>query len=287
MVVLTPHKGSIAFMNFIQESPFAHYRVDPGTHLHLAPLDPDDTGKWNKAKAKKSVEEDRERIDTLQEKLYAEAKQSLLIVLQATDTGGKDGTIDAVFEGVNPQGCRVVSFKAPTEEELAHDFLWRVHQHTPPRGMITIFNRSHYEDVLVVRVKDLIPDVVWRERYQSINDFEKLLWLNGTKILKFFLHISKAEQKERLQARLDDSAKHWKFNKGDLTERQLWDQYQTAYEDAISFCSTPYAPWYVIPANKKWYRNTVISRIIADTLEGMNPQYPPSAPDLADIVIPD
>lgn len=274
-------------MDFIQESPFAKYRVQPGTRVHLANTDPDDAGKWNKDKAKKAVDKERARIEEWQEKLYAESKQSLLIVLQATDTGGKDGTIEAVFEGVNPQGCNVASFKAPSSEELSHDFLWRIHKQAPAKGMITIFNRSHYEDVLVVRVKELVPEVVWRERYQTINDFERLLWLNGTRILKFYLHISKAEQKERLQARLDDPTKHWKFNAADLTERQLWDQYQAAFEDAISFCSTPYAPWYVIPANKKWYRNVVVSRIIADTLEAMNPQFPPSLPDLKDIVIPD
>ncbi len=274
-------------MEFIQESPFAKYRVQPGTRVHLAKISPDDVGKWDKDKAKKAAEKERDRIAELQERLYAESKQSLLIVLQATDTGGKDGTIEAVFEGVNPQGCNVASFKAPTPDELAHDFLWRIHKQTPPKGMITIFNRSHYEDVLVVRVKEFVPEVVWRERYQLINDFERLLWLNGTKILKFYLHISKEEQKERLQSRLDDPTKHWKFNVADLTERQLWDQYQVAFEDAVSFCSTPYAPWYVIPANKKWYRNIVISRIIADTLEAMNPQFPPEPPDLKDIVIPD
>lgn len=273
-------------MDFIQESPFANYRVQPGTRVHLTDIDPDNVGKWDKDKAKKAVEKERARIEEWQEKLYAESKQSLLIVLQATDTGGKDGTIEAVFEGVNPQGCTVASFKAPSSEELSHDFLWRIHKQAPAKGMITIFNRSHYEDVLVVRVKELVPEAVWRERYQTINDFERLLWLNGTKILKFFLHISKEEQKERLQARLDDPTKQWKFNVADLTERQLWDQYQVAFEDAVSFCSTPYAPWYVIPANKKWYRNVVISRIIADTLEAMNPQYPPS-PDLKDVKIPD
>jgi len=274
-------------MDFIQESPFAKYRIQPGTRVHLANMDPDDAGKWDKDKAKKAVEKERARIEEWQEKLYAESKQSLLIVLQATDTGGMDGTIEAVFEGVNPKGCNVASFKAPSSEELSHDFLWRIHKQAPAKGMITIFNRSHYEDVLVVRVKEFVPEVVWRERYQLINDFERLLWLNGTKILKFYLHISKEEQKERLQARLDDPTKHWKFNSADLTERQLWDQYEVAFEDALSFCSTPYAPWYVIPANKKWYRNVVISRIIADTLEAMNPQFPLSLPDLKDVVIPD
>lgn len=274
-------------MDFIQESPFAKYRVQPGTRVHLAKIDPDDVGKWDKDKAKKAADKERVRIEEWQEKLYAESKQSLLIVLQATDTGGKDGTIEAVFEGVNPQGCNVASFKAPSSEELAHDFLWRIHKQAPAKGMITIFNRSHYEDVLVVRVKEFVPEVVWRERYQLINDFERLLWLNGTRILKFYLHISKEEQKARLQSRLDDPTKHWKFNAADLTERQLWDQYQVAFEDAVSFCSTPYAPWYMIPANKKWYRNMVISRIIADTLEAMSPQFPLSLPDLKDIVIPD
>ena len=229
----------------------------------------------------------RLKLVDLQERLYAEHKRSLLVVLQAMDTGGKDGTITHIFDGVNPQGCRVWPFKVPTPEELAHDFLWRYHNKTPERGMINIFNRSHYEDVLVVRVHNLVPESVWKERYSVICDFERMLSLNDTVILKFYLHISKDEQKQRLQARLDTPDKQWKFQSGDLAERALWDQYMAAYQDAINKCSTDYAPWYVVPANKKWYRNLVIARAITDTLEAMNPQYPPPEKELDKIVIPD
>ncbi len=236
---------------------------------------------------KAELDEQRQRIGELQARLYADHRQSLLIVLQAIDTGGKDGTIQQVFRGVNPQGCQVWSFKAPGVEELDHDFLWRYHQRTPPRGMITIFNRSHYEDVLVVRVKGLLPEDVWRRRYHVINEFEHALTLTNTVVLKFFLHISKDEQKRRLQSRLDDPNKRWKFSRNDLTERALWDDYQEAFEDAINQCSTEHAPWYVVPSNKKWYRNLVIARTIADTLQAMDPRYPPADPGLTDIVIPD
>jgi PPK2 family polyphosphate:nucleotide phosphotransferase len=193
-----------------------------------------------------------------------------------------------VFHGVNPQGCRVWSFKKPSSEELEHDFLWRYHQHAPERGMIAVFNRSHYEDVLVVRVHNLVPEDAWRQRYAMINNFERLLTLNNTTVLKFFLHISKDEQKKRLQSRLDHPDKRWKFNVGDLAERQRWNDYQTAFEDAINNCSTAYAPWYVVPANKKWYRNLVVARTIADTLEAMDPQFPEvNEAALADVSIPD
>lgn len=267
---------------------YAQYRVEPGTQVHLAEIDPNDTGAWDSKKAgKKALKRERERIIALQERLYAESKQSLLVVLQATDTGGKDGTIKNVFRGVNPQGCHVASFKQPTPEELAHDYLWRIHKQTPAKGKIGIFNRSHYEDVLVVRVKNIVPEAVWRERYQQINNFEQILALANTTILKFYLHISKDEQRERFQARLDDPEKHWKFSTGDLKDRELWDDYQIAFQDALTHCSTPYAPWYIIPANKKWYRNIVIARIIADTLEAMNPQFPPAEEGLDKIVIPE
>jgi PPK2 family polyphosphate:nucleotide phosphotransferase len=229
----------------------------------------------------------RDRIAALQERLYAERGQGLLVVLQAMDTGGKDGAIRGVFQGVNPQGCQVWSFKTPSDDELAHHFLWRYDQKTPPRGMITIFNRSHYEDVLIVRVKELIPEAVWRGRYQMINEFEHMLTLNRTTVLKFFLHISKDEQKRRLERRLADPAKHWKFSAADLKERAFWEQYQRAFEDAISACATAYAPWYIVPANNKWYRDLVIVRTIADTLAVMNPQYPPAEPGLAQLVVPD
>jgi PPK2 family polyphosphate:nucleotide phosphotransferase len=203
------------------------------------------------------------------------------------DTGGKDGTIKHVFEGVNPQGCRVSSFKAPSAEEANHDFLWRYHKSAPAKGRIGIFNRSHYEDVLIVRVKSLVHEEVWRPRYEIINDFERGLTLGGITVLKFFLHISKDEQKRRLQRRLDNPDKRWKFDHGDIRERLLWDEYQEAYQDMINACSTEHAPWYVVPADKKWYRNLVVARTIADTLEAMDPRYPPAEEGLENVTIPD
>ncbi len=226
-------------------------------------------------------------LQELQRVLWAEGKHSLLIVLQAMDAGGKDGTIRHVFRGVNPQGCQVTSFKVPTKEELSHDYLWRIHKATPRRGYMGIFNRSHYEDVLVVRVHDLVPPEIWKQRYEQINHFEKLLADTGTTILKFFLHISKEEQKERFQARLDDPSKNWKFSMGDVEERGHWDDYMLAFEEALSRCSTPWAPWYVIPANRKWYRNVAVSNIIIETLEGLGMQYPPPMANAEEIVIPD
>jgi PPK2 family polyphosphate:nucleotide phosphotransferase len=208
-------------------------------------------------------------------------------VLQAMDTGGKNGTIKHVFEGINPQGCRVSSFKAPSAEEANHDFLWRYHKSVPAKGKIGIFNRSHYLDVLIVRVKDLVPEEVWRPRYVIINYFERTLTAGGITVLKLFLYISKDEQRRRLQARLDDPEKRWKFSSNDIKERALWDAYQAAFEDAISNCSTEHAPWYVVPANKKWYRNLVVARTIADTLEAMGPQYPPAEEGLEKVTIPD
>ena len=268
--------------------PTSPYLVKPGSRVSLAKIDPEDTCGWSdKETAKDAIKKVRDRIEELQERLYAENKQGLLIVLQATDTGGKDGAIESVFEGINPQGVQVQAFKQPSEEELEHDFLWRIHKQTPGKGIITVFNRSHYEDVLVVRVKKLVPKAVWSARYDAINNFERLLSENGTRILKFFLHISKDEQKERLQARLDDPAKIWKFNSGDLGDRALWDDYQLAFRDAIAKCSTEVAPWYVIPANHKWARNIAIAEIVASTLEDMNPQFPAPEPDLVSIVIPD
>ncbi|MEO8287584.1 MAG: polyphosphate kinase 2 family protein [Chloroflexota bacterium] len=267
---------------------YPRYRVEPGKNVSLKDIDPDESeGFGTKAEIAAELERLNQKLSDLQERLYAEGKRSMLIVLQAMDTGGKDGTIKHVFEGVNAQGCQVASFKAPSPEELAHDFLWRCHQKTPGRGMITIFNRSHYEDVLVVRVKKFVPEEVWQQRYSLINDFERLLTENNTVVLKFLLHISKDEQKRRLQARIDTPEKEWKFASGDLVERALWDDYMAAYEDAINRCSTEYAPWYVVPANHKWYRNLVIARAITDTLEAMNPQFPPPEPDLKKIVIPD
>ncbi|MEJ2746857.1 MAG: polyphosphate kinase 2 family protein [Anaerolineae bacterium] len=238
----------------------------------------------DRAQAKHEFKALRRELIELQRRLYAEGRQKLLIVFQAMDAGGKDGTIRKVFRGVNPQGVRVHSFKVPSKEELAHDFLWRIHQDVPAQGMIGVFNRSHYEDVLVVRVHNIVPESIWRPRYKQINSFEKLLTDTGTTILKFFLHISPEEQKERFQARLDEPNKNWKFSVEDLEKRKLWDDYMTAYEEMLQQCTTPWAPWYVIPADQKWYRNLTITRTIVDTLKQMNPQYPP-AEDLSSIVI--
>ncbi len=262
--------------------------VPPGTRVSLSEYDPADTGSdQSKDETEKELERNVERLRELQEVLWAESKHALLIVLQALDAGGKDGTIKHVMRGVNPQGCQVTGFKVPTEEELAHDFLWRIHRAVPRRGYIGLFNRSHYEDVLVVRVHSLVPEQVWQPRYEQINQFEKLLADTGTTILKFFLHISKEEQKERFEARLNDPRKNWKFSIKDVQERERWADYMQAYEEALSRCSAPWAPWYVIPANHKWYRNLVISRIIVETLETLDMHYPPPLPDASKIVIPD
>lgn len=265
------------------------HRVDRPGRFKLASCDAGFTGQLtsdDKDAAKGVLKVERKRIRQLQERLFAEHAQSLLIVLQATDTGGKDSTIRRVFKGVNAQGLRVWPFKQPSQEELDHDYLWRYHQRTPARGMINIFNRSHYEDVLVVRVKKLVPKRVWSLRYDQINEFEQLLTESGTRILKFYLHISR-DEKERLQDRLDEPGKHWKFHSGDPKDRELWDDYQAAFQDAIRKCSTSAAPWYVVPANRKWYRDLVIARAVAETLEEMNPQFPPPEEGLDEIVIPD
>jgi PPK2 family polyphosphate:nucleotide phosphotransferase len=264
------------------------YRVEPGKQVRLGDIDPSDTGGYgDKDEVEDELDDLLDRLYHLQERLYAEGKQSLLVVLQAMDTGGKDGAIKGVFRGVNPMGCVVWPFKVPTEEEMAHDFLWRVHAKAPRKGQITIFNRSHYEDVVIVRVKSFVPEKVWRARYDEINDFEDLLRTAGTRVVKFYLHISRDEQKRRLQARLDNPEKHWKFRVGDLAERERWDDYMAAYEDAINKCTTEHAPWYVVPANKKWYRNLVIARAIVDTLESMDPQFPEPEEKLEGIKIPD
>jgi PPK2 family polyphosphate:nucleotide phosphotransferase len=267
---------------------YPRYRVEPGTRMRLADVDPEESEHYRRKKdVADELRRHRDRISDLQAKLYGEQRRSLLIVLQAMDTGGKDGTIKGVFQGVNPQGCQVWSFKAPSNEEAAHDFLWRYHQKAPPKGMIHIFNRSHYEDVLIVRVKDLVPEATWRPRYEAINQFEYALTSDGVTVLKFFLHISRDEQKRRLESRLADPDKRWKFSANDLKERAWWDDYQAAFEDAVNECSTAYAPWYVVPANHKWYRNLVIARTIADTLEAMNPRFPPAEPGLDKVEIPD
>ncbi len=224
--------------------------------------------------AEKEFRKLRKQFITWQRALWAEGRQQLLIVLQAMDAGGKDGTIRKLFMGVNPQGVHVASFKAPSVRELAHDFLWRVHRDVPAAGMIGVFNRSHYEDVLVVRVNRLAPREAWEPRFQQINDFERLLAETGTRILKFYLHISRDEQRKRFQDRLDRPEKNFKFSLDDLEKRKQWDDYRFAYEDALTRCTTDWAPWYAIPSNQKWYRNLAIMRIVVKTLEDMNPTYP-------------
>jgi PPK2 family polyphosphate:nucleotide phosphotransferase len=231
------------------------------------------------------AEKNLKRLDELQEVLYAQGKHAVLIVLQAMDAGGKDGAIEHVFSGLNPQGCQVTSFKVPSSLERSHDFLWRYHMAAPPKGMIGIFNRSHYESVLVERVKEIAPKPVWSKRYRMICDFEEMLAEEGTLILKFFLHISKEEQAERLQARLDDPRKHWKFNPADLEERKRWDAYQQAFDDAIRQTSTEAAPWHVVPADRKWYRNWVLSHTIVQAMEKLGLEYPPAAPGLDKIKV--
>lgn len=262
-------------------------RPEPFQKIFMENFDPQYDGGLDKDETKAETKKLRERLAELQEILYAQGKYSVLIILQAMDAGGKDSTINKVFSGVNPQGFQIASFKKPSEEELAHDFLWRIHKEVPAKGKIGIFNRSHYEDVLIVRVNNLVPKKVWQARYDHINNFEKLLVDSGTTILKFYLHISKEEQKERFQDRLDDPSKHWKFSKGDLPVREQWDDYMRAFEDAISHCNTDYAPWHIIPANRKWYRNYVILKAIVESMEAMSLEYPPAEDGLEDVVIPD
>ena len=257
------------------------YRVKPGRALTLARFDPDDSGGYKKTdqgkeKAKAVTVQLIGRLEELQERLYANGDRAVLIVLQGMDTSGKDGTIKSVMSGVNPQGCKVVSFKAPSSEELDHDFLWRVHQKAPSHGQIGIFNRSHYEDVLITRVHGWVSDKVVKQRFNQITEFEELLHESGTAILKFFLHISKDEQKERLEERIRDPEKRWKFNEGDLEERKLWKQYMEAFEDMMAATSTDHAPWYIVPANRKWYRNLVVADRVVDALEDMKLKTPPA-----------
>ena len=263
------------------------YRVQPGAKVRLAKIDPSDRSefKGSKDQARARVAKLNVELEAHQERLYAGHKNRLLIVVQGMDTAGKDGVIRSVFEGVNPQGVKVAAFKVPTPEELDHDYLWRAHKVVPGKGEMVIFNRSHYEDVLVVRVHNIVPPEVWGRRYDQINAFEKLLADEGTTILKFFLHIDLDEQKARLQARLDDPNKHWKFNVGDLAERKLWGQYMEAYSDAITRTSTPWAPWYVVPANRKWYRDLVISSVLVKTLKDLKLKYPENKEDLSKVVI--
>lgn len=256
--------------------------VEPGKKVRLDHRDPDDTGHIKSKKAAYvEMEKNLSGLGELQSVLYAENKRSVLIVLQGMDAGGKDGTIKHVMGPLNPQSCKVCSFKAPTDEELSHDFLWRIHQRIPKTGQIVIFNRSHYEDVLIARVHHLVDKKVWSKRYRQINDFEKLLTENNTHILKFFLHISKGEQLKRLRERIDEPAKNWKINPKDFEERKYWADYVRVYEDALSRCSTSYSPWFVIPANKKWFRNYAVSQIIADALDALKMKYPKPDVDIS------
>lgn len=244
---------------------YAH-KVAPGVHVRLRDIAPDADGGLTKEEGRARFAELNAELDVMQEELYAAGTHALLLILQGMDTAGKDGAIRNVMLNLNPQGCRVESFKVPTEEELAHDFLWRVHKVVPRRGMVGVFNRSHYEDVLVVRVHALVPEPVWRARYEQINAFERLLAETGTIIVKCFLHISKEEQEQRLLAREQDVTKAWKLSAGDWRERERWSDYMAAYEEALTRCSTDHAPWYIIPANRKWYRDLAISEVLVETL---------------------
>jgi len=260
------------------------YRVRPGAKVELRDAAADDTGGvQDKPQTKKLLRRHAKRMADLQYLLYAENRRALLVILQAMDAGGKDGTIRRVMGPLNPQSCRVTSFKAPTEEELAHDFLWRIHRAVPRRGEIGIFNRSHYEDVLIVRVRSLVPKSVWSRRYEQINAFEKILSANDVHILKFFLHISKDEQLRRLKKRLSAPNKQWKANQQDFEERKRWDDYITAYEEAIRRCSTEWAPWYVIPADQKWFRNLAVMQIVVEKLKGLRMKFPKPAFDVSTV----
>lgn len=258
------------------------YRITGGKKVSLKDFDPDDMGDWKNQKEKALQELARlcKEIGAMQEILYAEHKHKILIVFQAMDTGGKDGVIRSVFSEVNPQGVQVASFKVPSAIELDHDYLWRVHANVPGKGQMTIFNRSHYEDVLVVRVRNLAPEKVWRKRYEHIRDFEKMLADEGVTIIKFFLNISRDEQRERLLERIEIPNKRWKFNPGDLEERKLWDEYMQAYQDALEQTGTDYAPWYVIPANRNWYRNLCVADIVAKQLRDLKMEYPVEIEDI-------
>ena len=271
------------------KDPAARWRVREGARVSLARVDTRATGgaPGDKTRTQRASDTLRARLIELQARLYAEHRRSLLVVLQAMDTGGKDGTIRNVFAGVNPQGVQVTSFKRPTDEELAHDFLWRIHAAAPGHGHIGVFNRSHYEDVLVASVHALAPPKVIRARYEHICAWEANLADAGTRVVKIMLHISRDEQRARLQSRLDDPAKHWKFEPGDLAERERWPDYMRAFQSALNHTSTAAAPWHVIPADRKWYRDWAVLTVLTQTLEAMDPQYPPAAEGLADVVIPE
>lgn len=256
------------------------FQVKPGSKVRLRDIDPDDTGSMEADAARARTRYNYERLRALQELLYAEHKRALLVCLQAMDAGGKDGVIRHVFGAMDPQGCRVASFKQPTSLELDHDFMWRAIRDLPALGEVVVFNRSHYEDVLVVRTKKLVPKSVWSKRYGQINAVEHYLAENNTHILKFFLHISKDEQLKRFRQRLDDPSKHWKISESDYTERERWDEYREAFEDMLSRCSTAHAPWFVIPANRKWFRNFAVSEILVSYLENLNMAYPATSIDV-------
>jgi PPK2 family polyphosphate:nucleotide phosphotransferase len=257
--------------------------VKPDSRARLAKLDPDENFGIGKVEATEQLQVNVSRLSVLQYLLYAEAKRSVLVVLQGIDAGGKDGTIRHVMTGLNPQGVRVTPFKAPEGEEKRHDYLWRVHKAIPEYGQIGIFNRSHYEEVLVVRVHEMVPKAVWSRRYDQINAFEQMLAENGVTIVKCLLNISKEEQLKRFKARMQDKSKNWKFSETDLKERERWNDYIDAYDDMLQKCSPAHAPWYVIPANRKWFRNLAVSQILVDTLEAMDLQYPTPVADLSKI----
>lgn len=253
--------------------------------LDLTDHDPRETFGWGKAAAKQAFVDEIAIVSRLQQRLFAEERSAMLVVLQGIDAGGKGGTIRSVLSGVNPAGVDVNSFGVPSDEERTHDYLWRIHAHTPPKGIIGIFDRSHYEDVLVVRVRDIAPESVWSKRYGHIRDFERLLVDEGTRIVKFFLNVSKEEQRERFQDRIDDPEEQWKFRLGDLTDRALWDDYQAAFRDAIRQTTTDDAPWYVVPGDRKWVRNLVVAQVLRHHLEAIDPQYPPAEQGIDGLVI--
>jgi PPK2 family polyphosphate:nucleotide phosphotransferase len=260
-------------------------RVRPGSRVDLSKIDPQNSHGFTKETAAAELERGLERLTSLQDRLWAGHRRPVLVVLQGIDAAGKDGTVKHVMGAMNPSGCTVTGFKVPTEPERDHDYLWRVHARTPGKGEISIFNRSHYEEVLIVRVHNLVAKSVWSKRYDQINAFERLLVEEGTTVVKFFLWIDRDEQRERLQARLDDPTKRWKFRLGDLAERKLWDDYRAAFEDALSRCSTAAAPWYVIPANRKWFRNLAVADILGDVLDDLKPEYPEPTEDIAGVVV--
>lgn len=263
------------------------WKIAPGTDLDLSEIDTRSTdgAPGEKEQTVEATALLTTRLGELQERLYAEGRRSLLVVLQAMDAGGKDGTVKHIFRGINPAGVRVTSFKAPSAEELDHDFLWRIHRAVPARGEIGVFNRSHYEDVLIARVNELVPEAVWRPRYDSIWAWEQHLAAEGTAIVKLFLHISSDEQAERFRERLDDPSKHWKFNRADLEVRERWDDYRTAYTEAIARTTADSAPWYIVPADRKWFRNWAVGTILVDALEALDPQFPESTEDLTGIEV--